>query len=499
MRIFRKALKQAALRIPFDNLAKLTYEQSINFNIPIDVIEDAYYDFYYDIGRIHGKRIGRDITKVKKNFDLSFFDRTFAPSLREFLTTRATTNIVSVRRSLVKVLLDFIQLKLEEGLTMTEVSRELHKHILSRGFYRWQIERIVRTETTAAANYGASRASHSSGILMQKEWISAIDGRTRAHERGDNYDHIDMDGVLVGPEDNFMVANKFGLVEPLEFPGDPKGSAGNIINCRCTVALIPKRDANGDLIFTSGNSSGVSLPKLPPIKPPTRIAPPKPVRVPKPISTLKDAEDRIKKLGIKKVSLKGLKDDELKQVVNIFERENAIKKIEIEALTTYNRKSKTAAFFKYGRKGNGQIRINVGEIRKEKQIIDTYQHQINKVRNKLDKMDSTHPMRKILERKVTEIERKISNGVVQKYWSISKELGGAEGVGATMTHEIGHYRHIKQLGETMNFRFSPSAAPTVYGGSNKYEYFAEWYTHYRHKGPANVPKDMLDLFKKLEL
>ena len=30
--------------------------------------------------------------------------------------------------------------------------------------------------------------------------------------------------------------------------GDPKGSAGNVINCRCSVAVVPKRDDNGNLV-----------------------------------------------------------------------------------------------------------------------------------------------------------------------------------------------------------------------------------------------------------
>jgi uncharacterized protein with gpF-like domain len=38
--------------------------------------------------------------------------------------------------------------------------------------------------------------------------------------------------------DPFMVPSEHGP-EPLAFPGDPAGSPGNIINCRCAIAYIP--------------------------------------------------------------------------------------------------------------------------------------------------------------------------------------------------------------------------------------------------------------------
>ena len=52
-----------------------------------------------------------------------------------------------------------------------------------------------------------------------------------------------MNGVRVDLNQDFNVSG-----EKMMFPGDIKGSAGNVINCRCTVAQIPKRDSKGRLI-----------------------------------------------------------------------------------------------------------------------------------------------------------------------------------------------------------------------------------------------------------
>lgn len=218
--------------------------------VSVEDIQDAYLDFYTSIGIMHGKRVGSGINKQLKRFEVGFFDEAFRKQIRAWLAENAGTSITTVRSNLIKYLVEFIGAKIEEGMTLNEVITEVKKHILSRGFYRWQIERIVRTETTAAANYGASIAGDTSGVLLVKEWVSSNDARTRRHERNDLYDHLDMDGAQVGKDDRFAVPDRKGGVDHILFPGDPKGEPGNIINCRCTVGLIPKRDANGDLVFT---------------------------------------------------------------------------------------------------------------------------------------------------------------------------------------------------------------------------------------------------------
>lgn len=247
VRIFRKSLKKAALNIPFDKLTKLSYPAAVV--ITVEQIEDAYVEFYTTIGLMHGKRVGRDINKQLKKFSIDFFDPFFRKGLRAWLAANAGIRIKTVRENLIKYLIDFIGLKIEEGLSLDQVGTEVRKHILSRGFYNWQIERIVRTETTAAANYGASIAGDTSGVLLVKEWVSSHDARTRRIP-GDQYDHFDMDFVRVPKHDFFDVPDKLGGSDRILFPGDPKGRPGNVINCRCTVGLVPQRDANGDLIFT---------------------------------------------------------------------------------------------------------------------------------------------------------------------------------------------------------------------------------------------------------
>ncbi len=247
--MFRKAFQAVSLAVPYDSLTPYDYPTTIAVNIREEDISKTYNEVYEDIGLVHGKKTGAGINLQLKRFEIDFFDIVFRENLANWIRQNAGENITSVTLGLRGYLIDYIARRIEEGATIAEITDEIQRHILSRGFYRWQIERIARTETTAAANYGASVAGDVSGVFMVKEWVSTHDPRTRRHESGDLYDHWDMDGERVGKDDKFRVPDRFGGYDFLRFPGDPKGRAANIINCRCTAGLIPQRDEFGDLVF----------------------------------------------------------------------------------------------------------------------------------------------------------------------------------------------------------------------------------------------------------
>lgn len=88
----------------------------------------------------------------------------------------------------------------------------------------YQTERIGRTTATGASNAGSVEAYDQSEVVDGKTWISAMQpGRSRES-------HMEAHGQTVGIHESFTVDG-----ETLEYPGDPNGSAGNIINCLCTV------------------------------------------------------------------------------------------------------------------------------------------------------------------------------------------------------------------------------------------------------------------------
>lgn len=84
----------------------------------------------------------------------------------------------------------------------------------------WRRELISRTETLKALNTISYRLYGAWGVEFH-EWLSASDNRTRL-------DHREADGQVVRVGQPFNVGG-----ESLLYPGDPAGSPGNVINCRC--------------------------------------------------------------------------------------------------------------------------------------------------------------------------------------------------------------------------------------------------------------------------
>lgn len=85
---------------------------------------------------------------------------------------------------------------------------------------------IGLTLATASSGSGVDMAMIDNPKELKKRWRAFIDEDTRAA-------HAEADGQEVWDNDNFIVDG-----EALRWPGDPYGSAGNIINCRCYVEPV---------------------------------------------------------------------------------------------------------------------------------------------------------------------------------------------------------------------------------------------------------------------
>jgi hypothetical protein len=128
----------------------------------------------------------------------------------------------------------------EEGLTLQETIKLLK----TAGITDYRAEMIARTETGRAANIGSMVGTAATGLVTMKEWIAARDNRTRRVPR-DMFDHYHMDGIKVAFDEKFNVKTKNGGFEPMLHPCDPSGSAGDVINCRCTLGYEAVRGEDG--------------------------------------------------------------------------------------------------------------------------------------------------------------------------------------------------------------------------------------------------------------
>jgi hypothetical protein len=128
----------------------------------------------------------------------------------------------------------------EEGLTIPETIKLLR----TAGITDYRAEMIARTETGKAANYGSMIGVSATGLVTMKEWIASRDARTR-RVPPDAFDHFNMDGIKVAYDEKFNVKTKYGGFEQMLHPCDPSGSAGDVINCRCTLGYEAVRGEDG--------------------------------------------------------------------------------------------------------------------------------------------------------------------------------------------------------------------------------------------------------------
>lgn len=105
------------------------------------------------------------------------------------------------------------------GLSYRDIARNIN-NVSGSGLYN--AKRIARTEghrIQQTSTRDAQQTAKKMGADVVKQWDAALDGRTRPS-------HARVDGEVRELDEKFS--------NGLMFPGDPSGSAAEVINCRCT-------------------------------------------------------------------------------------------------------------------------------------------------------------------------------------------------------------------------------------------------------------------------
>ena len=119
-----------------------------------------------------------------------------------------------------------------DNLTLPQIAKLVSDKFLP--ISRSRAALISRTETHNAAgfsnHYYHLQVQRDLGNKMLKRWVSTADSRTRPS-------HSSASGQTVDIDENFLI----GGVE-MEFAGDSRGGARNVVNCRCVVVYVDERD-----------------------------------------------------------------------------------------------------------------------------------------------------------------------------------------------------------------------------------------------------------------
>jgi uncharacterized protein with gpF-like domain len=122
---------------------------------------------------------------------------------------------------------------IREGDGIREVTQGVNTILTASGSELWpnRAQTVARTETMGAVNAGVFRATQLAAeargdLAPFKMWLATMDDRTRpTHRAADRQRTLLTEPFVVGGAQ-------------LLFPGDPRGPANEVINCRCTMLPV---------------------------------------------------------------------------------------------------------------------------------------------------------------------------------------------------------------------------------------------------------------------
>lgn len=207
---------------------------SLQFKFKDSDLTKLYIELYQEVGNKFAKWYAQNFDKyITKNIDVEYEDiwnEKFAYIGNQVAGARVVSVGGNRKKEFVKVLKRYMADPEFQSMNEVQAGRILRKKFKSMSVSN--AKRIVRTESTNAANYATNQSATDvfGKENLQKEWIANLDERVRI-------DHAEANGQIVDMDKNFLVGG-----EELSYPGDSRGSAANVINCRCTNAPFPKEE-----------------------------------------------------------------------------------------------------------------------------------------------------------------------------------------------------------------------------------------------------------------
>ena len=202
---------------------------------PVAYLSKFYEDYYEETGLHFANWYFRNYKKFVKKQSADQYQNQWRTSFASYGAAVAKTNVTLVQGTALKTLIA-LTTKLTrdpefQALGATEQARILRRQF--DGYSQYQAERFIRTETTAISNKAILESATTifPKDQLQKEWSTSRDGRERDS-------HARADGQTVPFNQPFIVQG-----EELMEPGDRRGSASNVINCRCAAIPVPIEDA----------------------------------------------------------------------------------------------------------------------------------------------------------------------------------------------------------------------------------------------------------------
>jgi HK97 family phage portal protein len=191
------------------------------------VIEAVNQMVIQDFGQATFDQLKNEATDLEIKIFKELFN-VFAKNVQGWIKNNVAQKVVLVSDTTVKLLKNIVDIGQENGESIPQIAQRIDELYLDQIIPNRSTV-IARTEVISSSNAGNHFSAEQTGLDLQKEWVSTKDDRTRdAHE--------EVNGQIRDMNKPYDV-----MGEPLQFPGDPNGSAKNIIQCRCTEIYKVKK------------------------------------------------------------------------------------------------------------------------------------------------------------------------------------------------------------------------------------------------------------------
>ena len=234
---FYKALSESTKEL--ESILDLMPIQSwigfVDSNVNQEIIEQYYIDYYSQVSKnlvIENLKVMIALFPLQKDiiedFNIGFRSKEIIDQTSNIGKSTAIADKVTKVNNYTKQLIkDAITDGLEKNLTKEQIARNIKK-ITNGQIAKMRALRIARTETTLVNSLSTTALSSGIQFKQQKKWLPRLDGREREW-------HGAMNSKNPIPKEQFFDVGG----ERMEYPGDQRASAANVVNCRCSIVYIP--------------------------------------------------------------------------------------------------------------------------------------------------------------------------------------------------------------------------------------------------------------------
>lgn len=194
---------------------------------PMTTLIGSHYSSTYDS---FGKRIIQGLKAMPSSLDTKDQEGIFQAGKMEFVNGFTLDKVTEILETTRKQIQKAIDQGTDSGATLGQIATDIRDNTGGE-IARNRAITIASTETHTAAQSGSHGGASATGLELKRIWSAADDKRVRTSHKDAEKDS------LINPKG---MEERFNIGSPrLLFPGDPIGSAKDIINCRCVVIYQP--------------------------------------------------------------------------------------------------------------------------------------------------------------------------------------------------------------------------------------------------------------------